>query len=476
MNRALFEKPFKRGKKQRTFVDTMIANGVLLTCTLFGISYGLKAGMSAITHSELAIKYAHFVTLVSSKVFVVGPYLNLSGGILATVLVLSMMLLYLIPNKYSFKRSIYSYLLNGRVSSLIQDGMFLPALQVKIKRQGLKIEGATIKISLSSMSVDTLKIEQIARLFNGFLFKNLVITNTYTDDTMTNFVIELENTKIDYSLKVDLLSQLRIGIPYILFDQKFVSDLQTSPHIILSGSSGSGKTMTLIGIMEQLSQIPENEPDNLQSSLMFIDPKGELAFNLRKNLPQNTKFISNKIVTSLDVNWLKTIIDSMIELDELIYRRSQYIAEHGLNSYSETFGVASIVIDELMALRNSYESAVWNNKEDKLKYSIKHFDSLLESLVTKGRSAGVMVVISTISANANEVPTALRNSMGIKIAMRPTKDDIGFLFNGRNDLMRLQYGVGQGIISDYNHVPKKITMPLIKNKQRAIQELAKHFS
>src|SRR5699024_5765946 len=124
---------------------------------LFGISYGLKAGMSAITHSELAIKYAHFVTLVSSKAFVVGHYLNLSGGILATVLVLSMILLYLIPNKYSFKRSIYSYLLNGRVSSLIQDGMFLPALQVKIKRQGLKIEGATIKISLSSMSVDTLK-------------------------------------------------------------------------------------------------------------------------------------------------------------------------------------------------------------------------------------------------------------------------------------------------------------------------------
>lgn len=152
-------------------------------------------------------------------------------------------------------------------------------------------------------------------------------------------------------------------------NEPLVIDLAKAPHLLIAGSTGSGKSVLVNDII--MSLITYRAPFDMQ--LVLIDPK-QVEFSIYENLPH----LAEPIVTST-YSALQTLSNAVDEMEN----RYRIMAQNGYRSLEECtdlFPRLVIVIDELSNL---------------IEFSKGDTELLIETLLAKGRACGIHLIVAT---------------------------------------------------------------------------------
>jgi len=224
----------------------------------------------------------------------------------------------------------------------------------------------------------------------GKIIISIPLKNTIMADAHSGFKAFLErplpHNKLDMFIGIDVN-----GNPVY-------RDLTTAPHILLSGGSGSGKS---VGINQFASSLMlENTPDDVK--FVMVDPK-TTEFQLWENCP----FLYTDIITDMD-----KASASFNALWTEMERRNSLMAKikvRNLASYNAKVGKDKkepyifLIVDELSYLMKTHGDEI---------------ERAIEALGEKARSAGIHVMLATQSPRADVVKGKIKANMMTGISYR----------------------------------------------------------
>jgi DNA segregation ATPase FtsK/SpoIIIE, S-DNA-T family len=194
-----------------------------------------------------------------------------------------------------------------------------------------------------------------------------------------------------------------------------VADLESMPHLLIAGRTGSGKSVCINSVI--LSLLYQNSPEDLQ--LILIDPK-RVELSLYNGIPH---LKSGRVITDSKhvVNALKYAIgemDKRLRLFEAVrvrdlasYREKErrgetYIDKNGLDGRPHTLPLEPlpyivIVIDEMADLMMSHG---------------KEVEGAIVRLAQMSRAAGIHLVLATQKPVSDVVTGLIKSNIPAKIA------------------------------------------------------------
>jgi hypothetical protein len=195
------------------------------------------------------------------------------------------------------------------------------------------------------------------------------------------------------------------------------TDLAVLPHLIVAGSTFTGKSVHLNSILCQL--ISRNTPATLQ--LMMIDLKGGSEFQHYEGLPH---LVSGSIVKTPD-----DVPGALEKFMQIIQERQDKITQRGLKTLeawntkfkTEPIPYLLLVVDELAMMRF---------QEDKK--LVRQSNNALNAILATARSAGGHAILCTQSPRSDVIDPLIKANMGGRIcfAVPSFNDSIVVLDNG----------------------------------------------
>ncbi len=180
-------------------------------------------------------------------------------------------------------------------------------------------------------------------------------------------------------------------------------DLAKMPHLLIAGSTGSGKSVCLNAVI--LSLLYKTSPDDVR--LILIDPK-QVEFAIYNNLPH---LLMPNIITDADkaLNALGWAVNEM-ERRYTIFRntKTRDIGEYSTSSYvkernMEKMPYIVIIIDELA---------------DLLMQSKKDAEEKIARLAQKARSAGIHLILATQRPSVDIITGTIKNNFTSRISFK----------------------------------------------------------
>ena len=168
-------------------------------------------------------------------------------------------------------------------------------------------------------------------------------------------------------------------------------DLSSAPHVLVAGTTGSGKSVMLNNIITSI--IAKNTP--WTARLLLIDPK-RIEFFTYKNHPMLWKPVITD--TRKAESALADAVDEMENRFEEMERNEMRIW-NGERLY--------IVIDELADLLCSADKKV-----------SKHIETLITRLVQKGRAAGIHCILATQNPTVEVFSGVIKANCPTRIALK----------------------------------------------------------
>ena len=175
-------------------------------------------------------------------------------------------------------------------------------------------------------------------------------------------------------------------------------DLSTLPHLLLAGSTGSGKTVALNVIL--LSLIYRKTPSEL--NLVLIDPK-LVEFSLYRGIPH----LLGNVVT--DMNESVYVLQDLIDLMESRYQKFQNAQVTKISEYNSEVTKEKrmphtvVFIDELGDLMLSHGKKV---------------EDLLGRLSQKARAAGIHLVLATQRPTSDIIKGLIKANVPARLAFK----------------------------------------------------------
>lgn len=217
-------------------------------------------------------------------------------------------------------------------------------------------------------------------------------------------------------------------------------DYRKSPHLIVTGVSGSGKSFFLSYLLKMCSRVGD---------VLVIDPKSsDLARWARHQPDVDTvlpAFVDGSKIGNqqgIGTSYLQAVNKRLKDVEILMYRRQSLLyqkSEKVSTDYSE-LGLKPyfIIADELAALMTGAPKSL---KDE--------FQSTLTRIVVLGRESGVYLVMAMQSARAEYIPTIVRDSISVRLQLgRINSENTKFLFPELKEMPMIPLGgKGTGIIS-----------------------------
>jgi len=170
-----------------------------------------------------------------------------------------------------------------------------------------------------------------------------------------------------------------------------ILDIATAPHVLIAGTTGSGKSVLLNSLI--VSLLYKATPATAQ--FIMIDPK-QVELSNYSRLPHLYK----PIVTDAN-NAVSTLADVCAEM----YRRYSLLAEQGYKQLADAphlFPRLYIVIDELADLMLTSKRAV---------------ETSIVRIAQLGRAAGIHLIVATQRPTVNVVTGLIKANIPCKIAL-----------------------------------------------------------
>ncbi len=191
-------------------------------------------------------------------------------------------------------------------------------------------------------------------------------------------------------------------------NRKVYGDISKMIHLLVAGSSGSGKSVFLGSLI--ISLIYKYSPEELR--LILIDPK-KTEFVLYNNLPH---LMINEIITDANkavqsLNWAIGEMNRRYGLFEQMSRAGTYVVN--LDQYNAHIEKAErlpkivIIIDELADLMLAAKKDV----EDRI-----------QNLTQKARAAGIHLVVATQRPSTDVITGVIKSNLNTRIAFAVATD------------------------------------------------------
>lgn len=240
-----------------------------------------------------------------------------------------------------------------------------------------------------------------------------------------------------------------------------VVDLAKAPHMLVAGTTGSGKSVFLNSIIVSLlSQYSREELE-----LIIIDPK-QMDFYVYNDLPylRNKKVYTDAEEAIELLEHIRTV-DMPERIKKIQGSGSKNIISHNERNPHDKLKYLVVVIDEYSALVNAASM-----KGKKVRDT---FEKNLCTLVFMARSFGIHIVVATQYPTANYVTSALKVNLPFRVSFRlPSHTDsqtildrsgaedlLGkgdMLMLTESDLLRLQgFYISDGELIDFIEKKKK---------------------
>lgn len=222
------------------------------------------------------------------------------------------------------------------------------------------------------------------------------------------FEIPQKNRKTLYFKEIlqetDTKEGLQIPLGKDLNNNTYNIDLCSTPHLLISGTTGSGKSVFINTIL--LSLINNYKPNDLRLNL--IDPK-----QVELSIYNNIKHVDE--VTSSLTGAKKILNSALLEINRR-YKSFEKINVRNIINYRKKTGYNMpyivIVIDELADI-------LLQDKKSKLKDDIKG-EMTLENLICRiaqiGRACGVHLIVATQRPSSNIITGLIKANIPSRVA------------------------------------------------------------
>ena len=221
--------------------------------------------------------------------------------------------------------------------------------------------------------------------------------------------IEIPNEKVetiylrellDDKLFKESLSPLTIALGKDIVGKPFITDLKKLPHLLMAGTTGSGKSVGINAMI--LSLLYKNSPDQLR--LLMIDPK-MLEFSIYNDIPH----LLTPVITKP-----KQAIVALNNMVSEMERRYELMAEtktKNIESYNdkiaknsgEHFPYIVVIIDELA---------------DLMMTSGKDVEHSIARLAQMARASGIHLVVATQRPSVDVVTGLIKANLPSRISYR----------------------------------------------------------
>ncbi len=229
--------------------------------------------------------------------------------------------------------------------------------------------------------------------------KDVVGIEVPNEDTQTIYLKEMLDSEIFQNSK----SPLTMILGKDIVGKPFVTDLKKLPHLLIAGTTGSGKSVGINSMI--LSLLYKNSPDNLR--LVMIDPK-MLEFSMYNDIPHLLTPVITKAVDA--INALANMVGEMERRYSLMAKTKTKNIEN-FNEKAQKEGLPSMPIARLAQMARA--SGI--------------------HLIVATQRPSVDVVTGLIKAN---LPSRLSYKVGQKIDSKIILDSMGAeSLLGRGDML-----------------------------------------
>jgi len=262
---------------------------------------------------------------------------------------------------------------------------FKPAPNVKVS----KILGLQDDLAMA-LSAETIRIQAPipGRDVVGIEIPNANIDTIYLREILESDIFKESKSNLTVALGKDI-----VGNP-------FVTDIKKLPHLLIAGTTGSGKSVGINAMI--LSLLYRNDPDHLK--LMLIDPK-MLEFSMYNDIPH--------LITPVITEPAKAIaaLANMVGEMERRYKLMADSRTKNIENYNEKakkegvepFPFIVIVIDELADLMMN------GGKEVELS---------IARLAQKSRACGIHLVVATQRPSVDVVTGLIKANLPSRLSYR----------------------------------------------------------
>jgi S-DNA-T family DNA segregation ATPase FtsK/SpoIIIE len=236
--------------------------------------------------------------------------------------------------------------------------------------------------------------------------------------------------------------------------EALVSDLTTMPHLLIAGTTGSGKSICINSIITGI--LLTKRPDEVK--LILIDPKmvEMTAFNTIPHLMSPIVTETQRAVQILE--WATEKMDERYAL--FAEARVKNIAEYnglGAEEIIERFGPDSTEEEAKIPKKLPYIVIVIDELADLMMTAPKEIEAYIVRLAQKSRAIGIHIVLATQRPQATVVTGLIKSNMPTRIGFRVAarldsrivldqngaeallgQGDMLFLKPGTSDLVRAQ--------------------------------------
>ena len=262
---------------------------------------------------------------------------------------------------------------------------FKPAANVKVS----KILNLQDDLAMA-LSAETIRIQA------PIPGKDVVGIEIPNDTVETIYLRELLEDKLFKNSS----SPLTIALGKDIVGKPFVTDLKKLPHLLIAGTTGSGKSVGINAMI--LSLLYKNSPDQLR--LLMIDPK-MLEFSIYNDIPH----LLTPVITKP-----KQAIISLNNMVNEMERRYELMAESrtkNIENYNEKvkreggehFPYIVVIIDELA---------------DLMMTSGKDVELSIARLAQKSRACGIHLIIATQRPSVDVVTGLIKANLPSRISYR----------------------------------------------------------
>ena len=277
---------------------------------------------------------------------------------------------------------------------------FKPAPNVKVS----KILGLQDDLAMA-LSAETIRIQA------PIPGRDVVGIEIPNEEPSTIYLREILESDLFQKAK----SPLTVALGKDIVGKPFVTDLKKLPHLLIAGTTGSGKSVGINAML--LSLLYRNDPDRLK--LILIDPK-MLEFSIYNDIPH--------LLTPVIIEPKKAIsaLANMVSEMERRYKLMSEVRVKNIDNYNEKarqegweeMPFIVIVIDELADLMM--------NGGKEVEYSIARLAQMARAagihLIVATQRPSVDVVTGLIKAN---LPSRLSYRVGQRIDSKVILDQMG---------------------------------------------------
>lgn len=205
---------------------------------------------------------------------------------------------------------------------------------------------------------------------------------------------------LDSKLFQDASSPLTIVLGKDIVGKPFITDLKKLPHLLIAGTTGSGKSVGINAMI--LSLLYRNSPDQLR--LMMIDPK-MLEFSIYNDIPHLLTPVITKAKQAI------VALNNMVGEMERRYRLMSETRTKNIENYNEkakraggeVFPYIVVIIDELA---------------DLMMTSGKDVEFSIGRLAQMARASGIHLIVATQRPSVDVVTGLIKANLPSRISYR----------------------------------------------------------